>query len=140
MKSSNIEFHTQNNFILEDEDAIILWLHKSAKEEEKYIEGIQYIFCDDAYLHKINLEFLKHDSYTDIITFDYCVGDELISDIYISTERIEENAKIYEVSFKEELKRVMIHGLLHLCGYKDKTEDEAKQMREKENFYLSLNS
>lgn len=140
MKSSNIEFHTQNNFILEDEDAIILWLHKAAKEEEKYIEGIQYIFCDDAYLHKINLEFLKHDSYTDIITFDYCVGDELISDIYISTERIEENAKIYEVSFKEELKRVMIHGLLHLCGYKDKTEDEAKQMREKENFYLSLNS
>jgi probable rRNA maturation factor len=140
MTSSNIEFHTQNNFTLEDEDNIVLWLHRAAKEEKKHIEGVQYIFCDDAYLHKINLEFLKHDNYTDIITFDYCIGDELISDIYISTERVKENAKIYEVSFKEELKRVMIHGLLHLCGYKDKSKDEAMQMREKENFYLSLNS
>jgi rRNA maturation RNase YbeY len=84
------------------------------------------------------VEFLDHDTLTDIITFDYCVGDELISDIYISVERVRENAKEFSDSFEDELYRVLIHGLLHLCGYKDKTDEESALMRQKENYYLSL--
>ena len=84
------------------------------------------------------ISFLCVRLYTDIITFDYCVGDEIISDIYISTERVSENAKKYSESFEEEIHRVLIHGLLHLCGYKDKSEEEKALMREKENYYLSL--
>ena len=106
--------------------------------EGKHIGALNYIFCDDEYLIKINIEFLNHNTYTDIITFDYCVGDELISDIYISTERVAENAKEFNETFEGELNRVLIHGLLHLCGYKDKTEEDATLMRSKENYYLSL--
>ena len=100
--------------------------------------AVNCIFCDDRYLHKLNVEFLKHDTYTDIITFDYSVGNELIGDVYISVERVKENAVTFNVTFENELKRVLIHGLLHLCGYKDKTVQEAEKMRAKENKYLSI--
>jgi len=138
MEESAIEFHSENDFELKNQSQISDWMNSTAKEEGKHIGALNYIFCDDEYLHKINVEFLNHDTYTDIITFDYCVGDEIISDIYVSTERVNENAKEYSETFEEELHRVLIHGLLHLCGYKDKSEEEEAVMRDKENYYLSL--
>src|SRR5690606_18692821 len=100
--------------------------------EEKKLEEICYIFCDDEYLLNLNEEFLQHDTYTDIITFDYSVGKILQGDIYISTERVKENSDEFNVSFEEELRRVIIHGVLHLCGYKDKTKEQSLLMRQKE--------
>ena len=138
MEESQIEFHSESVFILENQVKIRQWFEATAKSEGKHIGALNYIFCDDEYLIKINVEFLQHETYTDIITFDYSVGDELISDIYISTERVAENAKEFGETFDGELNRVLIHGLLHLCGYKDKTEEEATLMRSKENYYLSL--
>ena len=138
MQKSQIEFHAEGAFILENQAKFIAWFEATAKEEGKHIGSLNYIFCADEYLNKINVEFLNHDTYTDIITFDYSVGDELIGDLYISTERVSENAKEFKESLEDELNRVLIHGLLHLCGYKDKTEEEAKLMRTKENYYLSL--
>jgi rRNA maturation RNase YbeY len=102
-------------------------------------EEINYIFCSDEYLFKLNNAYLKHKTYTDIITFQYSWPPQLIrSDIYISVERVRENAKLYNTSFLNELYRVMFHGALHLCGYKDKTKRDMIQMRSKENFYLNL--
>jgi len=138
MEESAIEFHSENDFELKNQNQISDWMNSTAQEEGKHIGALNYIFCDDEYLHKINVEFLNHDTYTDIITFDYCVGDEIISDIYVSTERVNENAKEFSESFEEELHRVLIHGLLHLCGYKDKSKEEESLMRDKENYYLSL--
>tara|TARA_B110000879_G_scaffold19414_1_gene23726 strand:+ start:1400 stop:1822 length:423 start_codon:yes stop_codon:yes gene_type:complete len=137
MEESQIEFHSEGEFILENQVKIRQWFEATAKSEGKHIGALNYIFCDDEYLIKINVEFLQHETYTDIITFDYSVGDELISDIYISTERVAENAKEFGETFDGELNRILIHGLLHLCGYKDKTEEEATLMRSKENYYLS---
>lgn len=135
---SSIEFHFENEFSLNNKQSIANWIQATAKRENKHIGQLNYIFCNDEYLHKINVEFLNHDTYTDIITFDYCVGNELISDIYISTERVAENAIEFGATFSDELDRVIIHGLLHLCGYKDKSKEEEELMREKENYYLSL--
>jgi len=95
------------------------------------------VFCDDDYLHKLNVEFLNHDTLTDIISFDYSVGKVIQGDVFISVERVAENAIEYKVSFLEELHRVIVHGILHYCGYKDKTEKDAVLMRSKENYYLS---
>jgi len=138
MDKSQIEFHSECDFELKNQQDIVVWMNAIAKEEGKHIGVLNYIFCDDEYLHKINVEFLDHDTYTDIITFDYCVGNELISDIYVSVERVKENAHEFSDSFEEELHRVLVHGLLHLCGYKDKTEEDKDIMRKKENYYLSL--
>lgn len=138
MSESQIEFHSEGEFTLENQQPIIDWFNASAQKEGKTIGALNYIFCNDEYLIKINLEFLKHDTYTDIISFDYSVGNELIGDIYISTERVAENAIEYKNGFKNELSRVLIHGLLHLCGYEDKTEEQALLMRCKEDFYLKL--
>ena len=103
------------------------------------MEGaINYVFCDDKYLLKINQHFLNHDTYTDIISFDNSMGNELHGDIFISTERVRENAIIFEVSFEEELRRVLVHGVLHLCGYKDKTKEESDLMRSKEDEKLAM--
>ena len=138
MSESQIKFHSECDFELKNPHPIIDCIQAVAKQEGKHIGEINFIFCDDEFLHKINLEFLEHDSYTDIITFDYSVGDELISEIYISVERVKENAPDYSESFEEELHRVVIHGVLHLCGYNDKSDEEEAIMREKENYYLSL--
>ena len=99
---------------------------------------INYIYCDDNYLNNINIEFLKHDTYTDIISFDYTLGKQLNGDIYISTQRVLENAKIYNVTHENELYRVMIHGVLHYMGFKDKTINDKKVMRNKENASILL--
>ncbi len=99
--------------------------------------GSRFYFCSDVYLHSINMEFLDHDTYTDIITFDYNLGKQVHGEIYISVDRVEENANTYQCAFKEELHRVMIHGVLHLCGFKDKTKEDKERMRSKETYYLS---
>ena len=131
-----ISFNYENNFNLTNEIKLSKWL-SSVILAENFIEGeINYIFCDDEYLHKINVEFLNHDTFTDIISFDYSTRKTLQGDIYISTERVEDNANDYKVQFYEELQRVMVHGILHYCGYKDKTPEDAKLMRAKEEFYL----
>ena len=131
-----INFNYETNFALSNEDVVAAWIAESIKSEEHSLEEVNYIFCDDDYLHKLNVEFLNHDTLTDIISFDYSVGKIIQGDIFISVERVKENASDFEVPFLEELHRVIIHGVLHYCGYKDKTPRDSLLMREKENFYL----
>ena len=118
-------------------EEISLWLSNVIKEEGKKIGELVYVLCKDEYLLEKNIQFLNHDTLTDVITFDYCENDLINGDILISTDRVEENAKTYKVNYLTELHRVMVHGLLHLLGYKDKKEKDAKTMREKENYYLN---
>ncbi|MDA8874163.1 rRNA maturation RNase YbeY [Winogradskyella sp.] len=132
-----ISFNYDIEFRIQDEATVSKWI-SNLIEEENYKEGeINYIFCSDDYLHKINVDFLNHDTLTDIISFDYSVGKELHGDIYISIDRVKDNAKDFNVQFKDELARVMAHGVLHYCGYKDKSEEDVKIMRSKEGYYLS---
>ena len=138
MSEQIINFYSENDFELQEEKSFDTWIRKVISSEEKQLGEINYIFCDDHYLYKINLKFLDHDTYTDIISFDNSEGDELNGDIFISTDRVTENAKEYNVDFSDELKRVMIHGILHLCGYGDKTESEAALMRQKEDEKIAL--
>jgi len=138
MTELSIQFHAECEFTLTGANNRSDWLAEIAKEEGRSVELINFIFCDDEYLHKINLEFLSHDNYTDIITFDYGLGKTLVSDIFVSVERVQENAKEFMTSFDDELDRVLAHGVLHLCGYKDKSPEDQVLMREKENYYLSL--
>ena len=138
MATSKISFQSADTFSLKTELKVIKCIELLAKEELREIGGIDFVFCDDNYLHKINLEFLKHDTFTDIITFDYSAGNEIISEIYISVDRVADNAKKYSQTFEDEIHRVIIHGVLHLCGYKDKLAEDKQIMRDKENHYLSL--
>lgn len=131
-----INFNYETEFKLKAEDEISKWVKEVIQEESFKLEEINYVFCDDKYLHKLNVEFLKHDTLTDIISFDYSIGKIIQGDIFISVERVADNAKDYGIGFKEELYRVIIHGVLHYCGYKDKTDDDAKVMRQKEDYYL----
>jgi len=115
------------------------WLNEVAASENRSIGSLNYIFCSDIYLIKINSEYLGHDTLTDIITFDNTeTGDSIEGDIYISVDRVEENANKFKVTFKRELHRVIVHGLLHLLGYRDKTSAQKRIMRKKESAYLSL--
>ena len=118
------------------DDSIKEWLENIIQCEEKKIGTINYIFCDDEYLLKINQDFLQHDYYTDIITFDKVRGKSISGEIFISLQRVKENAEIFQKPYEQERRRVMAHGILHLCGYKDKTLEEQAIMRSKENFYL----
>ncbi|OZV70842.1 rRNA maturation RNase YbeY [Winogradskyella aurantia] len=131
-----ISFNYEIDFGLNDEDKWSQWIEQAILDESCKLGEINFIFCSDAYLLELNVEYLNHDTYTDIISFDYSVGKELHGDIYISLERVKENAKVFGVTLENELGRVMIHGVLHLCGYKDKSGSEKKLMRSKENFYL----
>jgi rRNA maturation RNase YbeY len=117
--------------------AISLWLIDVAKKEGKEIGELVYVLCKDDYLLKKNIQFLNHNTLTDVITFDYCKDGLINGDILISTERVEENSRKFNVDYLTELQRVMVHGLLHLLGYKDKSEEDIKIIREKENFYLN---
>ncbi len=108
------------------------------KRENRFYERINFIFCTDDYLLEFNRKYLKHDFYTDIITFDFSDNEEIQAEAYISIERVKDNAHTYEAFFFEELIRVIIHGTLHLCGYNDKTESQKKKMRNKENEYIGL--
>jgi probable rRNA maturation factor len=122
-----------------DLDLVFLtnWLSGTCAEESKVLEEVNLIFCSDDYLLKMNIEYLQHDYYTDIISFDYCEDDKILGDLFISKDRVLENSIDNNVSFELELQRVIVHGVLHLCGYKDKTDDEAALMHSKEDFYLS---
>ena len=132
-----INFNYETDFKLESEELISKWITDTIASEEHKLEEINYVFCDDEYLHKLNVEFLNHDTLTDIISFDYSIGKIIQGDIFISVERVLDNAKDFDVLFEDELNRVIIHGVLHYCGYKDKTEEDAEDMRSKENHYLS---
>ncbi|MGA9211218.1 rRNA maturation RNase YbeY [Kaistella sp.] len=114
------------------------WLKKLIISEEKKVGKINYIFLSDEGLLKVNRDFLQHDYYTDIITFDYVKGKTISADIFVSLPRISENAIAHSKDFNSELHRVLAHGLLHLCGYKDKTDEEKSEMRNKEDFYLNI--
>ena len=133
-----IHFHTETDFKLKETKKNALWIANAITEMKKEVGEINYIFCDDAYLLKINQEFLEHDTYTDIISFDYSEGNLLSGDIFISIERIAENAKEFKVSFEKELQRVLIHGVLHFAGFNDKTNAEKEEMRKQENKYINL--
>ena len=133
-----INFNFETDFSLDSEERYAQWISDIISSEGKREGEISYIFCDDKYLHKINLEYLSHDDLTDIISFDYSVGNELHGDIFISVERVRENADEFGVSFDDELLRVMSHGILHYCGYKDKSEEDANRMREKEDEKMKM--
>ena len=133
-----INFYSENDFVINNQEQLIKWIVAVVESEGFNLGDVNFIFCNDDYLHKINVEFLNHDTLTDVISFDYSVGKVLQGDIYISTERVADNAKDYRVSFDNEIKRVMIHGILHYCGYQDKTTVQTDLMRSKENHYLEL--
>ena len=133
-----INFNYENEFNLENEEDFANWLSSVIVSENKKEGEINYIFCDDDYLHKINVEYLDHDTLTDIISFDYTMGNEISGDIFVSVERVQDNAIDFKVSFEEELKRVLVHGLLHYCGYKDKSEEDVLLMRSKEDEKIAM--
>jgi probable rRNA maturation factor len=133
-----INFNYETDFNLDNEDAVAAWLGNVITSENKKEGEINYIFCDDEYLHKINVEYLDHDTLTDIISFDYSMGNELHGDVFVSIERVKDNAADFNVSFEEELKRVLVHGILHYCGYKDKGEAEELLMRSKEDEKIAM--
>lgn len=133
-----INFNYENEFNLDNETAIADWLSQVIISENKKEGEINYIFCDDEYLHKINLEYLDHDTLTDVISFDYTMGNEISGDCFVSVERVVDNAIDFKVTFEEELKRVLVHGMLHYCGYKDKGEEDERLMRSKEDEKLVM--
>ncbi len=133
---SNIEFYSEEiDFQLADENKIRAWIENVAHEESNEIGYVSFVFCSDDYLHKMNVEYLKHDTLTDIITFPY-KKNPMEGDIFISIDRVTDNAKDFNQTFEQELYRVIIHGILHLCGYGDKTDVQEKKMRVLEDKYL----
>ena len=133
-----IAFHYETSFELSNENFLNDWINTIVLSHGYTIGEINYIFCDDTYLHKLNLDFLQHDTLTDIISFDSTLGKLIGGDIFISVERVAENAKDYKVSFTNELHRVMIHGVLHYMGFKDKSIVDKKRMRKEEDNALVL--
>ena len=133
-----IAFHYETSFELSNENFLNDWINTIVSSHGYTIGEINYIFCDDTYLHKLNLDFLQHDTLTDIISFDSTLGKLIGGDIFISVERVVENAKDYKVSFTDELHRVMIHGVLHYMGFKDKSIVDKKRMRKEEDNALFL--
>ncbi len=133
-----ISFNYETKFKLNKKADYSNWLSRVILSENKKEGDINYIFCDDDFLIEINQQYLNHDTLTDIISFDYSVGNELHGDIFISVQRVQENAAEFKVAFEEELLRVMVHGLLHYCGYKDKSAEDEKEMRLKEDEKIKL--
>ncbi|GJQ03753.1 rRNA maturation RNase YbeY [Capnocytophaga canimorsus] len=134
-----ITFNYETEFELPEQETVFqAWIEKIIASEEKELGELNYIFCDDNYLHQINVQYLDHDTLTDIITFDYTQEQIISGDIFISVERVADNAKDFNVDFQTELLRVMAHGVLHLCGYKDKSDAESNQMRSKEEEKMRL--
>ena len=128
-----ITFNSETSFTLKNQNKLVKWIGDVISSEGFQVAEINYIFCDDSYLNKINQEFLNHDTFTDIISFDYTLGKEVGGDIFISIERVLENAEKFNEVFENELHRVMIHGILHFIGYKDKTKKDKTLMRTKED-------
>ena len=137
--TNSISFNSEYiSFELDQPNVVHDWIQNTITTEHKEVGEISYIFCSDEYLHKINVDHLNHDTLTDIITFNYCEENLISSDIFISVDRVKENAVLFKTSFENELSRVMIHGVLHLIGYDDKTDEDKILMRAKEDFYLTL--
>lgn len=134
-----VSFYNQDtSFAFKHKRLTSKWLKEVAASEAKKLGAVSVIFCSDNYLLDVNIKYLGHDYYTDIITFDYCEGSVLSGDLFISVDSVRENASFYGVEFDDELNRVIVHGLLHLIGYDDHSEDDIAEMRSKENYYLSL--
>ena len=133
----SIFFHSENVSFSINEEIVVKWLKKSVNSLGFTIGELSFIFCSDEYIKKINIKYLTHHFFTDVITFDYSKEKLLFGDVYISIERVKENSKTYKTSFNEEMFRVIIHGVLHLCGFDDKTKEEKSLMRSKENDFLS---
>ena len=133
-----IAFNNEIEFKLENKDDLQEWIAQTIEKERFKLGEVNYIFCSDEQLLEKNIEFLNHDTYTDIISFDYTLGKLISGDIFISIDRVTENSNSFKTSFNDELNRVMIHGILHYCGYNDKSEEEKNLMRSKEDYYLSL--
>jgi len=133
-----IFFNSETKFVLDNEDKVSLWLSRCLSKESVNEGELNYIFCDDDYLHELNVKYLNHNRLTDIISFDYTMGKLVSGDIFISIERILENSNDFNVPFEDELHRVMVHGILHFCSYKDKSSEDKSLMRSKEDYYLSL--
>lgn len=134
-----INFFTEDvSLPLFNQSSVATWLCNVCESENKELDEVSIIFCSDDYLLTMNNEYLKHDYYTDIITFDYCVDNQVVGDLFISVDRVTDNAKLNQVSFDNELFRVMVHGILHLIGFKDKSDEDSKLMRLKEDEYLNL--
>ena len=132
-----IHYFLEDVIIEIDEAVLTNWIKNTLEEEGKHLQSIRFIFCTDVYLHQINVAYLDHDTLTDVITFPYAENEEVIDgEIYISVDRIKENAKKYKVEYKQELHRIMIHGVLHLCGYDDKERNSKKKMSKLEDYYL----
>ena len=134
-----IRFHFTNSFTLKNKRKIKNWLKDTIVNEKKKVGDINYIFCSKEYLKKMNNDYLSKNYETDVISFDFSKDNKISGDIYISSETVKKNSIIFNVCFNNELKRVMVHGLLHLLNYNDKSKQELKIMREKENFYINLN-
>ena len=133
-----IEYHYENSFKLDNESKYSDWLNRIIISEKAILGPLHYIFCDDTFLYKMNKKYLKHDTLTDIISFDYSERETISGDIFISIERVEENADKFKVTVDNELRRVMAHGLLHLLGYNDKNESDRITMRAKENEMMKM--
>lgn len=131
-------FNEETDFVFKNRALNNRWLKAVAGSEVRKIGDVNIIFCSDNYILDMNMKYLGHDYFTDIITFDYCEGDVLSGDLFISVDSVRENATFYDVDFNVELNRVIVHGLLHLIGYDDHTEEDISVMRSKENYYLSL--
>lgn len=139
---SNIHFFSEDlNYRLRNIKRIRQWILHTIEKEGEELDTINYIFTTDQYLHKINVDYLNHDTFTDIITFEYNAEEEpILSDIYISLDRCKENAKELNIPLTTEIHRILIHGVLHLLGYKDKNKKDKELMTSKEDYYLSLRS
>ena len=133
----SVFFHKENVSFSINEELVVKWLDESVRPLGFVIGELSFIFCSDEYLKEINIKYLNHDFFTDVITFDYSKEKLLFGDVYVSTDRVKENAKTYSSSFNKELFRVIIHGVLHLCGFNDKTKKEKTLIRSKENEALS---
>ena len=133
-----IFFHKESVSFPLDTSLINNWIENAVLSLGYSLKNLSFVFCDDEYLKNINVKYLGQDYYTDVISFDYSTEEGLVGDVFISIERVRENANNFKVSFNEELFRVIIHGVLHLCGFNDKTDKEIKEIRKQENHFLSL--
>ena len=131
-----IKYLYNTDFKLKNEKTMSSWIINVINEEKKEVGKINFYFCNDNELLKSNIKYLNHDEYTDILTFDYSEKNSVSADIMISIDRVRENSSIFDQKFEDELHRVIIHGILHIIGYNDKTEEEKKIMRKKENYYI----
>ena len=133
-----IKYFSSTDFVIKDKNRLTLWIEEVINKERRLIKELVFNFCSDDSLLKLNKEFLNHDTLTDVITFDYSVSETISAEVFISVDRVRANSKEFHQDFNDEIKRVMIHGVLHLCGYKDKTSKEKALMSDKENLYLAV--